>query len=153
MSLLDDIPVGALVALDTMVWIYQFEANPLFGPVVRDFFHDALATGRNSAGSSLLVLGEVLVQPLVTARQDLAERYRQAFQSGAGFTVWDVTRSAVDQAAALRARYRLRMIDALHVASAVVNGAQFFLSNDAGLRRVTELQVLLLSDYTSPPAP
>jgi hypothetical protein len=34
MTLLDAIPEGALVALDTMGWIYEFEANPTFGPIV-----------------------------------------------------------------------------------------------------------------------
>jgi hypothetical protein len=61
MNLLDEIPEGALVALDTMVWIYEFEAHPRFGPVVRTLFRDGLGTGRNSAGASLLVLGELLV--------------------------------------------------------------------------------------------
>jgi hypothetical protein len=33
MSILDAIPPGSLVALDTVVWIYQYEANPVFGQV------------------------------------------------------------------------------------------------------------------------
>jgi hypothetical protein len=36
MSLLDDIPPGSLVALDTVIWIYELEANPIFGPITDD---------------------------------------------------------------------------------------------------------------------
>jgi len=71
-TLLDDIPEGSLVALDTMVWIYEFEAHPVFGPIVHPFFRDRLDAGKNRAGSSLLTLGELLVQPLASGRADIA---------------------------------------------------------------------------------
>jgi predicted nucleic acid-binding protein len=39
------------------------------------------------------------------------------------------------------------MLDALHLASALENQAELFVSNDAELRRVKELRVVILSDY------
>jgi hypothetical protein len=33
MSILDAIRPGRTAALDTVVWIYEFEINPTFGPV------------------------------------------------------------------------------------------------------------------------
>lgn len=147
MSLLDDIPEGELVALDTAVWIYEVELHPSFGPVVNPFFRDRLAWGKNRAGSSFLTLAELLVQPLSLGRSDLANQYRSYFTASANFSVWEATRPVVEETAALRAKYRLRTIDALLVASAFVNGAGIFLCNDKGLRRVTEIKVLVLSDY------
>ena len=49
-------------------------------------------------------------------------------------------------AADLRARYRLRTPDALQIAAALVTGCEAFLTNDAALRRVTDLQVLVLDE-------
>lgn len=121
----------------------------MFGPVVRSFFLDGLDAGRNRAGSSLLTLGELLVQPLSVGRQDLVDRYRRIFATGSGFTVWEVTREVVETAASLRAKYRLRMLDALHVASAMVNGAVIFVTNDEGLRRLNEIKVLVLADFVT----
>lgn len=149
MNLLEDIPEGALVALDTMIWIYEFEAHPVFGPVVHPFFRDRLGTGRNRAGSSLLTLGELLVQPLAAGRSDIADQYRGLFAPAPGFSVWEVTRDVVEQAASLRAKYRTKMLDALHLASAIVNQAAIFLSNETDFRRVTELRVLVLADYVA----
>jgi predicted nucleic acid-binding protein len=151
-NLLDDIPEGALVALDTVIWIYAVEANPVFGPIVRPFFDDRLATGQNRAGSSLLALAELLVQPLSLGRADLAASYRSFFTPTSSFAVWEITRDVIETAADLRARHRLQMMDALHVASAIVNRADLFLSNDDGLLRVTEVKVVVLTPYL-PPAP
>jgi predicted nucleic acid-binding protein len=146
-SLLDDIPEGELVALDTAVWIYEVEANPSFAPIVNPFFRDRLAWGRNLAGSSLLALGELLVQPLAVGRADLVNQYRSYFTTTANFSVWEVSRQVVERAAALRAKYRLKMIDAVHVATAILNRAPLFRCNDRDLRRVTELKILVHSDY------
>lgn len=48
--------------------------------------------------------------------------------------------------AELRARYRLRTPDALQIAAALEAGCEAFLCNDANLRRITELRVLVLDD-------
>jgi predicted nucleic acid-binding protein len=151
-SLLDAIPEGILVALDTAIWIYEVEAHAVFGPVVHSFFGGRLGAGRNRAGSSLLALGELLVQPLAAGRADLAARYRAYFTTSTSFSVWDVTREVVETAAALRASYRVKMIDALHLASAIVNHAAIFLCNDEQLRRVKEINVVTLSPHV-PGAP
>jgi predicted nucleic acid-binding protein len=152
-NLLDDIPEGTLVGLDTAVWIYEVEGHAVFGPVVNPFFRDRLALGRNRAGSSLLSLGELLVQPLALGRADLANQYRSYFTPTANLLVWEATRTVVEEAAVLRAKYRLKMLDALLVASAVVNRATLFLCNDNGLRRVTEVKVLVVADYVGPATP
>ena len=55
--------------------------------------------------------------------------------------------TVIDTAAALRAKYRLRMLDAIHVACAMVNRADRFLTNDVDLRKVNEIPILILSDF------
>lgn len=156
MNILDAIPAGGLVALDTVVWIYEFEGNPLFGPVTRPLFEQGFGTGRCRAACSLLVLGEVLVKPLADSRLDIADRYRRILSTTSDLTVWPITREVIEMTASLRARYRVRMLDAIHVSSAIVHGADCFVTNDEGLRRISEVLVLILADYlpTAPaPAP
>ena len=154
MSILDAIPPGGLVALDTVVWIYEFEAHPIFGAVTRMLFQEGFGKGVCRAACSLLVLGEVLVQPLAQSRIDIADRYRSILSPGPDLAVWPIGRGVIETAASLRAKYRIKMLDALHVASAVVHGADVFVTNDAGLRRVSEVPIVILSDYlpTSPGA-
>ena len=147
MSLLDDIPEGSLVALDTVIWIYQFEANPVFGPITNELFQDGFGTGRCRPACSLLALGELLVQPLAMGRADIADQYRRIIAPGPQLTVWESGREIIETAAALRARYRVRLLDAIHVAGAIMHNAHSFLTNDEGLRRIQEVPILVLGDY------
>jgi predicted nucleic acid-binding protein len=150
MSLVDDISKGSLVALDTAIWIYELEDNPVFCPLTNELFLRGFAAGHCRASCSLLVLGELLVQPLSLARLDVADRYRRIIAPSPQLAVWAVSREVIEIAAVLRAEYRIRMLDAIRVASAVVNGADRFLTNDEGLRRIREIPILVLVDYVSP---
>ena len=78
MTLLDRIPEGVLVAVDTAPWSYVFESHTLYSPLLRPLF-DRFANGANRAGASILVLGELLVQPLGQGRADVANAYRMFF--------------------------------------------------------------------------
>jgi hypothetical protein len=37
------IGVGSLVAIDTVIWIYEFETNPIFGRLAPDLFRNVPA--------------------------------------------------------------------------------------------------------------
>lgn len=59
----------------------------------------------------------------------------------------EVDRAISRHAAELRANHRLRPADALQVAACLAYGATAFLTNDKGLPRLTELQVVVLEDF------
>jgi len=105
MSLRDDIPRGSLVALDTVVWIYELEANPVFGPITDDLFQNGFGSGHCRAGCSLLALGELLVQPLSVGRLDIVDEYRRLIAPGPQLAVWEINREVIETAAGLRSRY------------------------------------------------
>jgi predicted nucleic acid-binding protein len=52
-----------------------------------------------------------------------------------------------DQAANLRARHNLTLADALQVAVALSSGCDAFLTNDAALKRVEGLNVIVLDEF------
>lgn len=152
MSLLNDLPVGAFVGLDTSPFIYYIEGSTRYSPVVRPLFEQRLDLALNSAVTSTVSLAESLVRPLNTGRADLVQRYRDVLQSTLHLTLADVTLAVAERAADLRSRYNLRLLDAFQVSAALEHGATHFITNDLGLRRVTALQVLVLDDY-APPVP
>ena len=62
----------------------------------------------------------------------------------------DVTREVARRAAQLRANYNLRPADALQVATALVNGATLWISNDKKLKRIEpDMEVIILDDYAN----
>ncbi len=152
MNLLDDIPLGAIVGLDTSPIIYYLEAYPDWGPLVRPLFETRIEPGDNLAVTSTISLAEVLVKPLQTGRHDLAATYKAFVKASAHLGLEGITPEIAERAADLRARYHpsLRLPDACQVAAALEAKATLFVTNDARLRRVTELRVLVLSDYLPP---
>jgi predicted nucleic acid-binding protein len=50
-----------------------------------------------------------------------------------------------ERASELRAKYNVRAPDAIHAATSIVEGADAFITNDTRLKRIAEVNVLLLS--------
>lgn len=54
--------------------------------------------------------------------------------------------ASAERAAELRAHYNLTLTDAFQIAAALTAGCDAFPTNDAALKRVTELTVLVLDE-------
>jgi predicted nucleic acid-binding protein len=137
------------LALDTSAFIYHLEDHSLYGPRVLPVFR-RIEQGRCNAVTSTLTLLEVLVQPY---RDDDESRRIAITGLLASFPRirWvDLDLAVADRAAALRARYNLRVPDAIQVATAILAGADMLLTNDRGLRRIVEVSVVLIEDCTEP---
>lgn len=133
------------VSLDTSPFIYFVEQNPLYVDLMREVFK-RITNGDFQASSSVITLTEVLVQPLRQNNQTLADDYRDLLFNGTNFQLFSLTGSIAERAAELRAKHNLRTPDALQIATALENGCDAFLCNDNSLKRVTELQILILED-------
>ena len=137
------IDAGSTVALDTMCFIYLFEAHPEFLPLVRPIFA-RVEGGDLVAVASTLALTETLAGPLRHGEVALAKRYRQVFRDFPNLRLVPVDEPVAVGAATLRARHGLRTPDAIHLASARHAGAEVFLTGDARLVDVAEVPVRLL---------
>jgi predicted nucleic acid-binding protein len=133
------------IGLDTSPFIYFVEQNPLYVDLMREFFK-RLTNHNFQACSSVITLTEVLVQPLRQNNQTLAKEYRDLLFNGTNFQLLSLTSSVAETAAELRAGYNLRTPDALQIATALENGCDAFLCNDNGLKRVSELRILILDE-------
>jgi predicted nucleic acid-binding protein len=134
-----------VLGLDTAPLIYLIEDHPIFANPMARFFDTARAS-RVRIVTSVVTLAEVLVKPLREGQTALAERYRNILLNSAELITLPVTSEIAGQAARLRAAYSFRTPDAIQVATALTAGAAGFLTNDAALRKVAELEVLTLVD-------
>lgn len=133
------------LAFDTAPLIYFIEAHPTYDDLVTEIFH-LMSTGILGGFASTVALTEVLALPLRLQQDELAQQYRDLLLNSHNFHTLDVTPAIAELAAALRARYNLRTPDALHVATAIEPGCQAFLTNDSALKRVREINVLVLDE-------
>lgn len=134
------------VGLDTSIFIYHFEASSRYAVTAGTALED-LARGVFAGITSVLTLMEIAVRPLQLGRTEAADEYGILLASYPHLTIVEIDRVIARRAAELRASYRLRPADALQVGACLERGATAFLTNDRDLRRVSELQVILLDDF------
>jgi predicted nucleic acid-binding protein len=131
-----------MVYLDANFVIYFIEMNPVWGPKVTAHVTALLAKGDQLAISDLTRL-ECQVGPLMTGNAVLLSKFTTFFHSP-DVRVLPLTAAVCDRAAALRAKYRFKTPDAMHLAAAIEHGCDCFLTNDAKLKSCTEMTVDVL---------
>jgi predicted nucleic acid-binding protein len=136
---------GQVVGLDTAPLIYFIEENPTYLKMTGAFF-EAMVRGEFRVVTSVITLLEVLVYPLRQGNSILAQQYRDILSDEEGLTTIEVSSTIAEEASQLRAAYNLRTPDAIQMATAIRQGASFFLTNDARLPSLPGLEVLVLEE-------
>jgi predicted nucleic acid-binding protein len=94
---------------------------------------------------------ELTVHPWRLNRADIARQYEVLLINFPNLKLSDVTREVARRAAQLRARYNLRPADALQVATAMIEGATLWVSNDKQLKRIEpEMETIILDEFVGP---
>jgi predicted nucleic acid-binding protein len=137
----------AIIGLDTCIFIYHLEDHPRYRPLTQELLA-GVQTGRQTAVTSVITVMELTVHPWQLKRSTVAREYEALLVHFPNLMLADVTRAVARRAAQLRARYGVRPADALQAATALLNGATTFVTNDRKLVRLTpELNVLILESF------
>ena len=129
---------GALVLVDTAPWIYLLEDHPQFAPLFLGLF-EAAELGQVQLALTTITLAEVLTGPLKHKQTTLAKRYENALNK---YQVLPLTATIASLAAQLRIQYRLKLPDAVQLASALDMGAAALVTHDRDFSKVKGLPVL-----------
>ncbi len=133
------------LGFDTVPLIYFVERHPTYVDLMREIIY-RVDIGSIMGYTSVITLTEILTKPKQLGQTTIENEYLNLLQYSRNFRIIPIDISIADRAADLRARYNLRTPDALQLASALSVGCQAFLTNDHDLKRVTELQVVILDD-------
>jgi predicted nucleic acid-binding protein len=133
-----ELPQGTTVVVDTAPIIYLLEAHPQFANQFLGLF-EAAAAGDLNIALSTITLAEVLTGPLKTGQTALAKRYEKALSQ---YDLIPVSPSIATLAAQLRAQYRLKLPDAIQLATALDIGATAFVTHDRDFSQVTGITIL-----------
>jgi predicted nucleic acid-binding protein len=143
---LDDALANVLkLGFDTAPLIYFIERHSKYVDIMREVIR-RIDAGEITSYSSAVTLTEVLMKPKRIGDSKLASEYRDLLLHSRSFTLLPISAAIAERAADVRARYTLKTPDALQLSAALSAGCEAFLTNDAALRRVTELRVLVLDD-------
>jgi predicted nucleic acid-binding protein len=128
------IAAGVLVALDTPVLIYAMERHPIFGKGALQLLQ-RIEAGEVRACASVVIITEFLTATFARFDAPTAARVRRGL-AGLKIAYSPVSEAIAFDAARLRAVHRLKTPDALHLATALANRADLFVTNDRRLDRI-----------------
>ena len=129
---------GSTVLVDTAPLIYWLEGHAVFAERFAGMFQ-AATSGELHIALSTITLAEVLTGPYQAGQTALARRYENALQQ---YRVVDITPAIAILGAQLRAQYRLKLPDALQLASALDMGADALVTHDRDFSRVSGVVIV-----------
>ncbi len=129
---------GATVLVDTAPWIYILEDHPVWASQFVGLF-EAAERGRLQLALTTVTLAEVLAGPFKAKQTALAKRYEKALGR---YQVVPLSAQVAVMAAQLRVQYRLKLPDAVQLASALDIGAAALVTHDRDFSKVLDFPVL-----------
>lgn len=135
------IPAGSTVVVDSAPLIYYLEDHPTLAKRFAPLF-DRVAEGELNLVVSAITLAEVLAGPLNAGNEVLAEQYRLALSEASGSTVQPVTASLSITAARFRVKHRLKLPDAIQLATTIEVGAFALVTHDRDFRGITDVRII-----------
>ncbi len=139
------LPATGPVYVDTQVCIYTVEQHPVYSPLLKPLWA-AVSAGAVHVVTSELTLMEVLVGPIRRGDTKLEADYEEFLQFP-GIRMIAMTPAVLRAAARLRgSNLGLRTPDALHAATAQVQGVSLLITNDRGFHTIEGLPITLLDE-------
>lgn len=137
---------GKKVYFDTNPLIYALSGHPKYLTVMTQLFHGIHQ--KNFIGfSSELGLAELLVKPIRENDQSQVQTIYALFD-GHFLQLLSHHRQCFEIAADIRAKYRLKMPDAIHVATAIYHHIDVLVTADNEIdEKIQQIKIINLNDY------
>ena len=138
------------IYLDTCLLIYLVERREPYVQPLRAQLEAAEASGRSFATSELVRM-ECLVKPTRDFNFPVIAQFEQYFLACEHWL--SIARPEYEMATALRARHRLKAIDALHLAAALTHQCEELWTNDTRLVTAAGDHIRIVTPHLSPESP
>ena len=92
---------AGVIGLDTSIFIYHLEANPIYTPLTKTVFEN-MEDGKFQGVTSTITLMELTVLPWRTGHENVAREYEALLINFPNLSILDVSRNAARLAAKLR---------------------------------------------------
>ena len=131
---------GQRVYFDTNVFIYFLDQGALFDVVAP--LLAACVEGRMTGCTGDVAVAETMVMPYRHKNTTKIAQFKAFFGLQGFLTVHAHTAQTFDLAAQLAGTQGMRLIDALHFATAIESGCRFLVTNDASIKSSDEIEVI-----------
>ena len=134
------------IGIDSLCFIYYFEANDTFGETAKTLF-SALNKRSLKGTCSVLVMSEILAFEHLQSDSILYEKTKIKLRTTPNVRIVPIDETIAELAAIIKVKYHIELPDGIHIATAIVSKQDCFITNDKKLKKITELPVLILSDF------
>lgn len=134
------------VYFDTNVLIYLIENSPTYRDKVVALVAE-LDVLNCEVITSELTLAECLVKPFAESDKQSQDVYTASIKSSGFLTVKPVTKKILIEAARLRAVFKNKLPDSIHLATAFATGCDTFVGNDKKIKVDDSIRLLILDSY------
>lgn len=131
--------------IDSMCFIYLLEKNKEYGRLTKYIFSYLEKKGLKSA-TSTIAISEILTGEKLQKNRVAYSRVKNKLYTMPGLQISLVDDSVAEAAAHLRFNYNLRLIDSLHLATALQNKMEAMITNDEHFKKAKEAIDLILLD-------
>ena len=135
------LPEGSTVTVDSAPIIYVLEDHARHARRYVPLF-EAASRGEIQLVVSTVTLAEVVAGPLRAGNEILAAQYHRALQGSRNWRIVALTEDIAFLAARIRVARKLRLPDAIQVATAVGSGSIALVTHDVDFKSVSEIRVL-----------
>lgn len=139
--------LGQRVYTDANIVIYAVEGFAAYLDQIRALM-TAMNTGEITIITSELTLAEVLVKPLKDQNPTIQQAYKTFLSPTPALEVVPISRDILEEAAQWRATTKLKLPDAIHLATALRSKCDSFLTNDDVFRNLGLPQIKMLPDVS-----
>lgn len=137
----------ARIGIDSSVFMYSFEQHPKYEPLSTRVF-EMLSSGEIHCITSIISVSELMVRPFQKKDIDVIQLYERALTTMPNFTLADIDYGTAKGGSLLRAENNILLPDALQIAGAMKHKATLFLTNDIRLKKVRDIAIACLCEYT-----
>ena len=134
------------IAIDTCMFIYQWQAHPRYSPLT-DVVFSSIEHGDVIAVTSTISMTELLVHPHREHDEQKVSEILGLFSTYPNLHWVAPQLEIAVRAAEIRAQHRLHTPDALQAATALHAKASALITNDPIFERVPGFETLVLNDY------
>lgn len=132
--------------LDTNVLIYHLEEVPPYAELTGQLFEMIEEGGLKGFTSTLSIL-ELNVGPYQLNRPELSLTYMALLKNLPNFSIQSLSIDTADSAAKLRAKYRFKTPDSIHLATALETRCHVMIGNDKAMKRITEIEYIYFRSF------
>jgi uncharacterized protein len=135
---------GQKIYLDSNILIFSIERGNPWSSSLRDLF-TAIEDKTIRGCTSELTLAEVLAKPLRVGATSLVEKYEAVLAPDSPVETVPIDRSVLRRASRLQGELGLKLMDAIHAATAALSDCDQFLTHDSRMGRKVGSDVPWLS--------